>query len=186
MDPAPDHFAYDWIDVPIVLSDADRRMRRCNAAFARHWGQASAALRGQPLADVLSMDGRGRAALANAMSPRQAPRPLDLDATDAAGGCWPLRLSWRPRPDGWVITGCTWSASMARWHPMPSCACRWFGTATRRVGLATRTERSVAGLVLPLLADGGFSRGPASEQCNLDADADDGCHVGHRRIGSRC
>ena len=104
----PDFAAFDMVDVPVVVLDPQRKLKACNAAFLSRSGRSIQELLGSDLADALVASGASRLALDQAWDLAVlTERPLaalDIDASDADGLGWPLRLSGRRQALGWVLT----------------------------------------------------------------------------------
>ncbi len=103
MQAAPALFAYRLIDVPVVLTGRNGRVRGNNDAFGAAYGRADAA--GQTLTELLGLaDAPEGRALAAALGQAEELPARDLAARDARGRPWPLRLSGHAVDDGWVLT----------------------------------------------------------------------------------
>ena len=104
----PNFAAFDMVDVPVLLLDAQRKLRACNAAFVSRCGRAVEDLLGLDLADALAANGVSRLALDQAWElavlTKRPLAGLDIDACDADGLGWPLRLSGCHQAMGWVLT----------------------------------------------------------------------------------
>ena len=104
----PDFAAFDMVDVPVLLLDPRRKLKACNAAFLNRCGRSIQDLLDLDLADALAANAASRQALDQAWKLAVlTERPLvalDVDARDADGLGWPLRLSGRRQASGWVLT----------------------------------------------------------------------------------
>ncbi len=142
--------AFDLVEVALLLVDGQRRIKACNAAFLCRSGRSAADLLGRDLADALAADGASRQALDQAWAQaNQSDQPLaalDIDASDADGLGWPLRLSGRRLADAWVLTlqsradDSAWRAEQQRLNGMLDLA-RDLG----RLGLCERDLRTGQG-----------------------------------------
>ena len=104
----PNFAAFDMVDVPVLLLDPQRKLKACNAAFVSRCGRAVEDLLDLDLADALAANSVSRLALDQAWELAVlTERPLaalDIDACDADGLGWPLRLSGCRQAMGWVLT----------------------------------------------------------------------------------